>query len=91
MTRGPRAVGTWSPYHLRASSRERNAAVVRAQAWKVHCGCPCSPGNCDGVYPLKVSLLDTENGSTVDSFTTHVIYTADVARTRDRRCRGFAP
>jgi len=38
----------------------------------------CLPGNCDGVYPLRISLVDIENGSTVDSFTTHVIYTADV-------------
>ena len=38
----------------------------------------CVPGSCAGVYPLKVVLIDTENGSTLRSFTTHLICTVGV-------------
>jgi hypothetical protein len=33
---------------------------------------PCAQG-CDGVYPLQVSLVDTANGQSVDSFTTYLV------------------
>jgi hypothetical protein len=33
----------------------------------------CSPGQCAGVYPVRVALIDTKTNKTVQSFTTHLI------------------
>lgn len=33
----------------------------------------CQQGDCEGVYPLQVSLVDTATSSAVSSFTTHLI------------------
>lgn len=41
----------------------------------------CQSGACDGVYPLEVQLVEADLGTPLDSFTTHLIYTASAQGT----------
>jgi hypothetical protein len=41
----------------------------------------CGPGNCEGVYPVTIDLLDTASGSTLASLTTYLVFTSPPAGT----------
>jgi hypothetical protein len=42
----------------------------------------CAPQTCNGVYPLRVQLMNTATGSVVSDFVTHIVFAESSVRSR---------